>query len=221
MVPRAGRYEAGFAVAGLATAHLLALFAYLLVSDGIAHTPRYLLYPIVWIAVAAWVALRVRPRSIGRRGRAIAASVGVVYLLTLLWVTGHIGPGTEGSVGLSVSILAPGWGPLVFYDAGVISFTIVPFQFAGYLALAYLVAITIGETSKSLTAGALGLASCVSCTWPLIAALAGATSASWLAGLQSVTATATSYAYDLSTLLFLASVALLLWALTRQGALQD
>lgn len=217
MVPQIGSQEALVAVAGIVTAHLAAVLAYAVVGGSAITAPRYLLYPIVWIGVAAWIGLRVRPRSAGTRGRILAAVVGVGYFVSLLWLTGHVGAGTDAATGLSVSALPPGWGPLVTYDAGVLSLTIVPFQFVGYLALAYLVAIAVGEATTSLAAGALGLASCVGCTWPLVAGVAGATGASWLAGLDGVAATATGYAYDLSTLLFLVSVGVLLWALSRQG----
>lgn len=218
MIPRADRATAAVAVLGVTAALLATILAFALLSESTFQSPRYLLYPVVWIGVAVWIGLRVRPRRTSPGTATLATAVGVGYFLVLLWFTGYLATGSDLATGLSIRVLSPGWGPLIVYDAGFLRLTVVPFQFLGYLALAYLVAATVVETAKSLAAGALGIASCVGCTWPLVAGLAGGTGAGWLGavGASGATDVALTYTHELSTLLFLGSVGLLLWVLDRK-----
>ena len=75
------------------------------------------------------------------------------------------------------------------------------------LAPSYLVFVTLLDVNGSALSGALGFASCVSCTWPILG-----TAVTALFGGGSILATvATNQPYGLSTFVFATSVGLLVW----------
>jgi hypothetical protein len=194
----------------LVACELLVLGAYFSLSSSSVLSPRYVLYPFVWLNVAVLALLVVgRPRVRGRR-RLLSLGVGVAYLTLLAWLDGTLGAGT-GAGTLRVLALPPGWGPALLYD-GAVRVVLFPFKTVGYAVLAYLVYDLVADLTDAgagVVGGAVGLFSCVSCTLPVAAAV--------LSGLVGGTvgvvgATATSaWAYDLSTLAFVCSVALLVW----------
>jgi hypothetical protein len=83
----------------------------------------------------------------------------------------------------------------------------MPARVVGYLALSYLVYATVIDAAGAAVSGILGLLSCVSCSWPILASLATAI----LGSGSALAASATALSYDLSTVVFLATVALLYW----------
>ena len=83
----------------------------------------------------------------------------------------------------------------------------MPARVVGYAALAYLVYATVIDASGAAVSGVVGLLSCVSCSWPILASLL-----SGVAGGGSVLVAATfDFSYDISTAVFLLTVALLYW----------
>jgi len=142
--------------------------------------------------------VRVRPR------RWLGAAVGVGYTVALLWLSGTLGT----SAGLPTSQLElalPGWGPILLYDNGLLSLSIVPFKLVAYLSLGYIVAVLVAAAGSARTA-ALGMASCVSCAAPLLLAVAG------LFGGSQATTMVASAGYDLATVVLLATFGLLVRA---------
>ncbi len=83
----------------------------------------------------------------------------------------------------------------------------MPARVVGYLALGYLVYATVIDAAGAAVSGIVGLFSCVSCSWPILASLL-----SGVAGGGSALVAATfDFSYDISTVVFLVTVALLYW----------
>jgi hypothetical protein len=201
----------------LVAVELLALGGYLALSSTRVLSPRYLLYPFVWVNVAV-VAFLVadRPRVTGRR-RLLSLSVALGYLGLLAWLDGTVGIGT-GAGTVRVLALPPGWGPALVYD-GPVRLALFPFKLVGYTVLASLVYGLVADLTSpgsSLVGGAVGLFSCVSCTLP-VAAAAVSGLVGGAVGVAGVTTTA--WSYDLSTLAYVVSVGLLVWrpSVGREG----
>ncbi|WP_255150625.1 DUF7546 family protein [Halorarius halobius] len=217
--------------AGLLAAETVAVATYLLTVGHVAE-PRYLVYPFLWINVGLYAVARAdsppgdaafstalaRFLSVGRdlsdrdRRRMLAAGVAGGYLLLLAVVTGlvglpHLGHAhSHGYVpdGWLVSLSVPGWGPRVAYVAGSAHVYFVPYRVIGYVALAYLLYARLASASLASSAGLLGLASCISCSFPLVASLvsgAGVGAAAALGG----------FSLDVSTAAYLSAVVLLWW----------
>jgi hypothetical protein len=79
---------------------------------------------------------------------------------------------------------------------------IVPFKLVGYLAFAYLLYARLLDATAGVLSGVFGLVSCVGCTFSLLLPLVGASTFSAIAWLS----------WDLSTLVFLVTIALLYWS---------
>lgn len=207
----ANRLPAGWPVwAGLLAVELVAVGAYLAV--GSVYDPRYLVYPFVWINLGLYAVARVDPAASSTRRRALAAAAAVAYFLALGWITGLVGLPLDHAHahsyianGWHVSLSAPGWGPRVAYKAGHAHLYFVPYRVVGYAALAYLLYAGLLDATATAGAGVLGLVSCVGCAFPLVASLAAGV------GTASFAAAVTGYSLDLSTLVFVAAVALLSW----------
>jgi len=163
--------------------------------------------PFVWINGSLLAFAFVRPGPDAGR-RLPAVGVAVAYFGILVALGGLLTWGGPGGSGLRVTLQGiPGWVPLVIVGGSVVNLVIVPFKLIGYLALAYLVYVTVRDASGALVGGVLGLFSCVSCSLPIVAALvsglAGGGTAAWTA--------AYSNSYLLSTVVFAVTVALLAW----------
>jgi hypothetical protein len=227
-LPRASRRSALLVVAGLVGVHLGAIAAYLDAAAVVVRRPRYYLYPVVWITVTAWIALRVRPAP--GSASPLAGLGSAAYLAVVLAISGTVTPsqtaadeivptlsvlpmwiiGHASSTGLVVEWLAPGWGPYVAYRGTLLTVRIVPFQLIGYLGLAYLVFVALTRASRSALFGAGGLVTCVGCVWPALTALSAAL------GGGGLLASANQWSYDLSTLVFLATVCTMCWLLSER-----
>ncbi|WP_254545931.1 DUF7546 family protein [Halomarina pelagica] len=193
-------------------AEALLLVGYFGVTDARPTTLRYVLYPFVWIDVGLWAAVRTPPRPAARRLRWAAALLAVAYFLVLAWLAGLIGiyPGGHGHAhahlhGWLFVPSAPGWGPRIAYAGHAFHVYFVPYRVLGYLALAYLVYARALDASAAALSGVVGLAACLSCSFPILASLAAATVGS-SSGLSTA---ALGFSLDLSTAAFVLAVALL------------
>lgn len=209
---RSRRRAAGWL--GLVAVELLSLWVYLAASGAEVTQVRYLLYPFVWINAGLWTVIHTSPAAGSRRHRRLGTAVAVGYLLAVMAVPGNLGPGhLDGHLhldSLRVALAAPGWGPVVAY-AGPVRLYLVPFEVVGYLSLSYLVYANALRLTRGTLSGALGLATCVGCTVPVVAPLVGL-----LGGpATGLATTAYAYSYDLGTALFLLTVGLLYAAYDR------
>jgi len=189
-------------------AELALVTAYLAATDVAITEPRYVVYPFVWINVGVWAMLRMETPSVDRRQWTVALGMAGGYLLLLFWAGGVLlfglsGPLPGGAVA-SVHWNIPGWGPAVVYGTPRFRLSIIPFKVVGYVAMTYLVYARLLDATRMVLSGALGLVSCVGCTFSILLPLIGATS---LFG-----STLTGLSWDLSTIVFLLTVALLYWA---------
>jgi len=206
------------AVALVVLAELALLAGYLGLTGASARNVRYLLYPFVWIDLAAWAVFAVDAPSASRRARNVGLAVAAGYLLVLavaggvldvtLVADGHGHVHAAGS-GVDVSLftsLPPGWGPTVVVEAGAATLTLVPYTVVGYLGLAYLTYVAVVDAAARALSGALGLLSCASCSWPVFASLLAAA-----LGGEAVASALYAYSLDLSTAAFVVAVAVLAW----------
>ncbi len=181
---------------------------YLFVSNDRILILRYsVLYPMLWINVAIAVFMYATPSEVPRGRKVLAFGVGIGYFLLLLIIPGRIAltGAFDGVIETQLRWLIPGWGPVLSLDGGVFQATFVPYETIGYAALAYLVSLNVRRFSRGSFAGLLGVVTCVGCTVPVIVPLLGV-----LGGTGSALATvATSWFYDIGTMVFLIAIALL------------
>jgi len=189
----------------LLNTELLLVLLYVLLLPGAATDPVLLGFPFVWLNVAGWVLLRVRPAPASTRRRAVAAAVALAYGLVLAYVGGVFSFNGQGA-GLRVVLAAPpGFAPSFVYSGAALAVVFTPWKVAGYLALSYLVYVTVVDASGGLAGGVVGLFSCVSCVLPIVASVVGGAIGAGGALYQ----VALAQSYGLSTAVFLASVGLL------------
>lgn len=174
---------------------------------------RYVLYPFVWINVVLVAVARTALPRAPRRHHLVAAAVAAVYFVLLanwaglfvLTSGGHHGV-LDSVLGVSIGAGSPGWARVrVVTRAVAVSF--IPYRVVGYLGLAYLVYAAVLDVTGAVVSGAVGLLSCLSCSFPILASLVTGV---W-GGSVSLMTTVYAYSTDLSTLAFLLSVALLYW----------
>lgn len=179
-------------------AELAVVAGYELLARSTVVDPFAVLVPWIWINAAiggvAW-----GPRA-GRRRTVVAVAAG--YGLVLAVFGGVIGPGESG--GLAVHWIAPGYGPAVLYTGEPLAVRVIPYRVIGYAALALLVGRAVADASVTGLSGVLGILTCISCSWPILAAML-ATLGGSTAGLAALT---TPW---FGTAAFLIAVALLTW----------
>ena len=201
------------AVAALIVAQAVLVAGYFAVTSARPTSLRYVWYPVIWITVGVWaVASRSLPPA-DRRGRFLAVTIGVVYLLVLARLGNVVGPATHGASGVRVIAASPGWGPTLQYSGATLTVTAIPFVVVGYAALSYLVYAAVLDASGAALSGLLGLAACASCSLPLVAAL--------IAGIAGTGAASAAYVFslDVATLAYLLSAAGLYWGPTIGAAI--
>jgi hypothetical protein len=169
---------------------------------------RYTLYPFVWINISIWVVRKTTSPRASRRHELFASTVAAAYFFVLCWLAGLVGFTLTGNptelLGVTVGYGSPGW-ERVRVVTPLAHLTLIPFRVVGYLALSYLVYVTILEATVAAVSGALGFVACLSCGVPIITSLAtGLFGAS--AGL---TGSLYTHAVDISTAVFLLAVGLL------------
>ncbi len=171
--------------------------------------PRYVVYGLLWVNVGVLAVVAADPPAdadFGQRRRAMAMAAAYFGVLAVLG--GLVGTGLgSGATGVRIAWLTPGWGPALVYGGPAVSLVLMPAYVVGYLALAYLLYVTVLDAAGSAVGGLLGLISCVSCTWPVLATVASTV----FGGAGFLATSATAISYDLSTAVFLATVALLYW----------
>ena len=218
-VRRRATRPAALALAVVVLAELALLAGYLGLTGANATSVRYLLYPFVWIDLGLWAVFAVDvPQTGSALARRAALAVAGAYLATLAFAGGLVdvtvlGGGHTHGAGVDLAVftaLPPGWGPTVVLDAPSATLTLVPYKVVGYVALAYLTYAAVVDTAASAASGAIGLLSCASCSWPVFASLLAAA-----LGGEAVANALYAYSMDLSTVAFVAAVALLAW---RPGA---
>jgi len=203
---------------------VLIVLLYLLVTGSTLGT--FGIYGMVWVTVGAWAIYQTEPAATDPRRRRVAAAIAGAYFLVLALVQGLVSPGPtlaaslglDAAAAVDASVYATGFGttiqgppgitPAIHYSGAYLDLTLVPAYVVGYGALAYLVYATIIDAARASVSGLLGLVSCVSCTWPLIASLiAGVTGGS----ASALTGAASGLGFGVSTGVFVATVALLHW----------
>lgn len=196
-------------IALLVNVQLVLVLAYYIFTGLTVTEPRYALYGLLWINLGALAVYKTQvPEGVdfATKRRSLAIASGYFGLLVVLG--GLVGTGLGGdATGFRIGWLPPGWGPAVVYAGSNVVIALIPAFFIGYLALAYLVYVTLLDAAGSAIAGLIGLFSCVSCTWPILAAIGSAV----LGGAGLLSATALDASYDLSTAVFVVTVALLYW----------
>ncbi|WP_458206230.1 DUF7546 family protein [Haladaptatus sp. NG-SE-30] len=197
-------------------AEFLLLLLYFSLSNHSSGQLRYLLYPFIWINVALLAVWGTNPVAKSEQHKILGIAVAVGYFIVLGYVGGLFGPGHSmpgmPTGNFRISWLPPGWGPALLYNGDLVRLSILPFKLIGYLALSYLVYATVLDAAGSVVAGVLGLFSCVSCTFPVIASIV-----TGIAGAGTgLAATVASGSYDISTVVFVVTVALLYWRPTMR-----
>ena len=162
-----------------------------------------LIYSWIWINAGLYAVVNINKPSGSTRKKAAVGLLASLYFVVLMWLSGFLGLASS-EAGLHVTWVVPAWGPILTF-ADVIYIKILPFMAIGFLALSYLVYAAVLDASRSMAAGALGLVSCVGCTWPVFSALLGA----FAGGTGGITTAVYSIPYGLSTVVFVASVAVL------------
>ncbi|MBP1987312.1 DUF7546 family protein [Halolamina salifodinae] len=197
---------------GVLYAEVMALTGYWLFGHtSTVDSPRFALYGLLWINAALWVFFRTDVPAAGRSTKRRAAAVAVGYFALLAYTGGLVAGGIPESfdyvAGFSVLWLPPGWGPALIFKSEFVRLILMPARVVGYLALAYLIYVTVIDAAGSAAPGLLGLFSCLSCSWPIVASIGTAV----FGGGSFVAVATTTYAYDVSTVVFLVTVALLSW----------
>jgi hypothetical protein len=174
--------------------------------------------PFVWINVAGWAVYHTTPARASARKRRVAAALAGGYFLLLAYFGGVVAIGSASHAGtLSVSLfgLPPGWSPSVIYTGQLLHLVVLPYKVLGYIALAYLVYATALNAASALVGGVVGIFSCVSCSFPLIAGIL-----TGIVGGGSALAAATARSsYLISTVVFVVTVGLLYWQPSITGLL--
>ncbi len=174
-------------------------------------------YPFVWINLAVWAIWRTETPSAPRRTKRIAGAIAAGYFLVLAYFGGLVREGhafhDHGEVppellasGFRVIFeLPPGYGPALSYSGMYVTSAVIPHLLIGFIALTYLLYVTILDAGGDASVGLVGLFSCIGCSFPLLFALfsGGATTA--------VAAFVYSQAYALSTVVFAFTIGVLYW----------
>jgi hypothetical protein len=191
----------------LVNTNVVFVLLYALVQPGVVDPLRYTFYGLLWIDVGllAVAKTRIAPADDGIRTRAALLAAG--YLVALAVAGGLVAGGQPDPTGFRVAWLPPGWGPTFVYSGDLLTLVLMPSRVVGYAALAYLLYATVLDAAGAAVSGVLGLLSCVSCSWPILASVATGVFGSG----SALAAAAISASYDVSTAVFLVTVALLYW----------
>lgn len=185
---------------------------YLYVITAGASLQPFHLYPFVWINLGVAAVWYTEPPAGGDRQRMLAGLVAAGYFLLLGYVGGLFGTGSSeleayaSGATLALSV-PPGYGPALLYSDALITLALSPYMVVGYVALAYLVYVTVLDAAGAAVSGVLGLLTCVGCSWPILASIATGITG----GTGALAATVYAQSYEISTVAFVLTVALLYW----------
>lgn len=200
------------------TTEFLLVVGYIVAFDVLIRDWTLFVVPFVWLNVAGWAVYHTTPARASARKRRVAAVIAGGYFLLLAYFGGVVALGNASHTGaLSVSLfnLPPGWSPSIIYTGQLLHLVVLPYKVLGYVALAYLVYATALDAAGALVGGVVGVFSCVSCSFPLIAGVL-----TGIVGGGSALATATAQSsYLISTVVFVVTVGLLYWQPSIVGAL--
>ena len=200
------------------TTEFLVVVGYVLLFDVLVRDWTLFLVPFVWLNVAGWAVYHTSPARASASKRRVAAAIAGGYFLLLAYFGGVVAPGSPANAGaLSVSLfgLPPGWSPSIIYTGQLLHLVVLPYKVLGYVALAYLVYATVLDAAGAVVGGFVGIFSCISCSFPLVAGLL-----TGIVGGGSALATATAQSsYLISTVVFVVTVGLLYWQPSIAGAL--
>lgn len=191
------------------TSEFLLVAGYVLLLDVAVRDWTLFVIPFVWINVGGWAILRTRPAPSPARKRRVAAAIAGGYFLLLAYFGGLVALDSTGVSALSINVLGipPGWSPAIIYAGNPIHVVLLPYKVVGYVALAYLVYATVLDAASALVGGVVGIFSCVSCSFPIVAGVA-----TGVAGGGGALAAATAeWTYLISTAVFVVTVGLLYW----------
>jgi len=191
----------------LVNTNLLAVALYSLLEPGSLQPLRFTLYGLLWVNVGAVAVAKTRLPSVGARTRRRAALLAVGYAALLAVAGGLVRSGGVTADGFRVVLLQPGWGPAFVYSGELVNLVLMPARVVGYAALAYLLYATVLDAAGAAVSGVLGLLSCVSCSWPILASVATGV----FGGGSALATAAISASYDVSTAVYLVTIALLYW----------
>ena len=189
-----------------ANSQLVAIGLYLLLTPASGSSLRLIGYGLIWLNVSAWVVANTSTPAGSRPLRRRATAIAGGYLGLLLFAGGIVGFGIgDAATGFRIAWLPFGFGPALLYSGELVTVNLLPIYLIGYAALAYLVYVTVIDAAGSAAAGVIGLFSCVSCSWPIVASVASGL----IGGGSLLTASALQISYGLSTAVFVLTAALL------------
>lgn len=190
------------------TTEFLLVATYVVLSGVTVRDWLLFVVPFVWINLGVWAVLRTTPAPAPAHKRRIAAVIAGGYFLLLAYFGGIVAPGGRAAAdGLSLNLVGipPGWSPAVVYSSGLVHLVFLPYKVVGYLALAYLVYATALDASGAVVGGLVGVFSCVSCSFPLVAGVVTGVVGSG----GALAAAAIQSSYLLSTAVFVVTVGFL------------
>jgi hypothetical protein len=178
----------------------------------VVRDPLVYVYPFVWINLGLWATSVVEPPDAESHQRQGAAIIVAGYTLVLAYAAGMLSgggapPGVDGVVSLTVANVPPGWGPYATVYAPGFSVQLMPYQVIGYAALVYLVYVGLLDVATSAAGAGLGLLTCVSCSWPVLASLLSGVVGSTAA----LTAAVYGQPYGLATVAYVLTVGVLVY----------
>ncbi|WP_340100595.1 DUF7546 family protein [Salinibaculum salinum] len=200
------------------TTEFLIVAAYVLVFDVAIRDWTLFVVPFVWINVAGWAIYHTTPAPSLARRRRIAGAIAGGYFLLLSYFGGIFAVhshdhGPVGGFTVDFVGLPPGWSPSLLYTGEMVHLVFLPYKVIGYIALAYLVYKTALDASSAIFGGLVGIFSCVSCSFPLIAGIVTGV----VGGGSALAAATAQSSYLLSTVVFVITVGLLYWQPSIRG----
>ncbi len=194
----------------LVNTELLLVFAYQLLSPNTITGLTPVVVPFVWINLSLWAIARTDVPAASQRRRTIGVAVAAAYFGVLAYFGGLWGlgdPAIPASARFELFSLPPGWAPALLVHTPYLRLSVLTYQVVGYLALAYLVYATVLDAAGSAVTGLVGLLSCVSCSWPILAGVV----TGLVGGSTAVAAAVYDQSYLLSTVVFAVTIGLLYW----------
>lgn len=134
--------------------------------------PLILLYPFLWIDVNLLAVLTTIPHPETTRQRLIGIGIaGGNFPRVGILRRPLRGGKQDGSIPRRLGT-STGYSPIVSYEVSLLRLSLQFYKVVGYVGLAYLVDITVVDTTRAAVSGVIGLFACVSCSWPILGTVA-------------------------------------------------